>query len=98
MNGDNEDDNSRMQTPQWFANQFLSVKGADHPELFSWSYINPSQFGSSGGHQPFNRLPERIASMLALAGGVALDTHQNELEQGVLDLWNIVLARPRASR
>jgi hypothetical protein len=92
MNGDNEDDNSRTQTPQWFANQFLSVKGADHPELFSWSYINPSQFGSSGGHQPFNRLPERLASLLALAGGVALDTQQNDWTKGVLDLWNIVLA------
>jgi len=92
MNGDNEDDNSRTETPQWFANQFLSVKGADHPELFSWSYINPSQFGSSGGHQPFNRLPQRLASLLALAGGVALDTQQNDWEQGVLDLWNIVLA------
>jgi hypothetical protein len=92
MNGDNEDDNSRTQTPQWFANQFLSVKGADHPELFSWSYINPSQFGSSGGHQPFNRLPERLASLLSLAGGVALDTQQSDWEQGVLDLWNIVLA------
>jgi hypothetical protein len=92
MNGDNEDDNSRTQTPQWFANQFLSVKGADHPELFSWSYINPSQFGSSGGHQPFNRLPERLASILSLAGGVALDTQQSDWTKGVLDLWNIVLA------
>ncbi len=92
MNGDNEDDNSRTETPQWFANQFLSVKGADHPELFSWSYINPSQLGSSGGHQPFNRLPQRLASLLSLAGGVALDTQQNDWEQGVLDLWNIVLA------
>jgi len=92
MNGDNEDDNSRTQTPQWFANQFLSVKGADHPELFSWSYINPSQFGSSGGHQPFNRLPQRLASLLTLAGGVALDTQQSDWTKGVLDLWNIVLA------
>jgi hypothetical protein len=91
-NNDNEDDNSRGQTPEWYANQFLSIKGADHPELFSWSYINPSQYGSPGGHQPFNRLPERLASLLGLAGGVALDTTQNEWYKGILDLWQIVLA------
>src|SRR5262249_47038634 len=31
-NMDDEDDNSRQETPQWYANQLLSVKGADHPE------------------------------------------------------------------
>ena len=30
--------------------------------------------------------------MLQLAGGVALDTQQSDWTQGVLDLWNIVLA------
>jgi hypothetical protein len=90
-NGDNEDEQD-PQTPQWYANQFLSVKGADHPELFSWSYINPSEYGAPGGHQPFNNLPERIKSMLNLVGGVALDYTQPNWWKGVVDLWNIVLA------
>jgi hypothetical protein len=89
-NGDNEDEQD-PQTPQWYANQFLSVKGADHPELFSWSYINPSEYGAPGGHQPFNNLPERIKSMLNTVGGVALDMYQTNWWKGVVDLWNIVL-------
>ncbi len=92
VNGDNEDDNSQKETVDWYANQFLSVKGNDHPELFSWSYINPSQFGTSGGGTPFDRLPARIAAMLKLVGGVALDTTQDNWFKGILDLWNIVLA------
>ncbi len=89
-NGDDEDA-SDTQTPDWYANQFLSIKGPDHPELFSWSYINPTQFGSKGGHQPFNRLPPHIRSMLELVGGVALDISQTDWWKGVIDLWNIVL-------
>jgi hypothetical protein len=90
-NGDDEDD-SDPHTPDWYANQFLSIKGADHPELFSWSYINPSQYGSTGGHTPFDRLPTHIRGMLQLVGGVALDMTQDKWWQGVIDLWNIVLA------
>ncbi len=90
-NGDNEDEQD-PNPPAWYANQFLSVKGADHPELFSWSYINPSEYGSSGGSTPFNLLPERIKSMLNLVGGVALDMTQQNWWKGVVDLWNIVLA------
>jgi hypothetical protein len=90
-NQDNEDDNS-SQTVGYYESQLLSTKGYDHPELFSWSYINPSQFGSSGGHQPFNRLPTRIAEMLSQVGGVALDTSQPEWWKGILDLWQIALA------
>jgi hypothetical protein len=92
VNHDDEDDNSRTNTPDYYATQFLSVKGADHPELFSWSYVNPSEYGAPGGHQPFNRLPERIATMLGLVGGVALDTTQENWWNGILDLWQIVLA------
>jgi hypothetical protein len=90
-NGDDEDA-SDPQTPDWYANQLLSVKGADHPELFSWSYINPSQYGSTGGHTPFDRLPTHIRGLLNLVGGVALDMTQDKWWQGVIDLWNIVLA------
>jgi hypothetical protein len=92
VNGDNEDDNSLVQTPLWYATELLSIKGADHPELFSWSYVNPSGLGGQGGHQPFDQLPARIDAMLTLAGGVAIDTKQNNWEQGVADLWNIALA------
>ncbi len=88
VNGDNEDDNSRTETPQWYASQFLAIKGLDHPELFSWSYIDPTEFGAAGGHQPFNTLPQRLASMLSLVGGVAIDTTQNDWEQGIGDLWD----------
>ena len=90
-NGDDEDA-SDPQTADWYANQFLSIKGADHPELFSWSYINPSQYGAPGGQTPFDRLPAHIRSMLNLVGGVALDLTQDKWWQGVIDLWNIVLA------
>jgi hypothetical protein len=86
-NGDHEDDKSSQNTVQWYANQLLSIKGADHPELFSWSYINPSQLGSTNGHQPFDRLPSRIASMLHLVGGVALDETQSQWWLGLTDLW-----------
>ncbi len=92
VNHDDEDDNSRTQTPDYYASQFLSVKGADHPELFSWSYVNPSEYGAPGGHTPFNRLPSRIAAMLNLVGGVALDTTQTNWWKGILDLWQIVLS------
>ncbi len=87
VNGDDETDNSVQNTVQWYANQYLSIKGVDHPELFSWSYINPSQFGSTDGRQPFNRLPSRIAAMLDLVGGVALDTTQDQWWVGLTDLW-----------
>jgi hypothetical protein len=91
VNGDNDDDAS-TQTPDFYANEFLSIKGSDHPELFSWSYINPSSLGTSGGHQPFNGLPQRISSMLDLVGGVALDSTQSDWYKGVLDLWQFMLA------
>jgi hypothetical protein len=91
VNGDNEDEQD-PQTPQWYANQLLSVKGTDHPELFSWSYVNPTGAGAPGGHQPFTALPERIQNMLDLAGGVAIDTAQTDWWKGVSDLWNIALA------
>jgi hypothetical protein len=85
--GDNQDDQSNNYTAQWYANQFLSVKGPGDPQLFSWSVINPSQFGSVGGHQPFNRLSQRIATMLSFVGGVAIDSTQVNWTDGVDDLW-----------
>jgi hypothetical protein len=91
VNGGNADDYG-SEPPQWFAAQFLSVKGADHPELFSWSYINPSGLGTPGGHQPFGGLPGRIAYMLGVVGGVALDSTQTNWTQGMTDLWNIAIA------
>jgi hypothetical protein len=86
VNGDDNDDDSTQETPQWYASAFLGVKGWDHPELFSWSYINPSQFGVAGGHQPFDRLPTRLDSMLNLVGGVALDSTQAAWSLGLSDL------------
>jgi hypothetical protein len=90
VNGDNEDDNSRTSTWDWYASQFLSVKGTDHPELFSWSYINPTGYGVPGGHLSFNRLPQRLALMLEQVGGVALDSNQQNWQAGVLDLWKLL--------
>jgi len=90
VNGDNTDDGS-TQTPQWYASKFLGVKGIAHPELFSWSYLNPSQYGGPGGHQPFNGLPRRVQEMLDLVGGEALDTTQTDWAQGLIDLWNALL-------
>jgi hypothetical protein len=92
VNGDDTDDNSWTQTALWFANEFLSIKGADNPGLFSWSYINPSELGSTGGHQSFTGLPDRIQTMLTSVGGVAVDTTQPNWTEAVTDLWNIVLA------
>jgi hypothetical protein len=89
-NGDNEDDNCREQTPQWYANELLTVKGLDHPELFSWSYISPSMLGSPGGNVPFLSLPDRISSLLQLVGGVAVDTEQSDWTSAVNRLWNII--------
>jgi hypothetical protein len=88
VQGDTEDDNSRTQDPQWFANQFLAIKGSDHPELFSWSYIAPTSYGSPGGQMPFDRLPQRIAETLSLVGGVAIDTNQNNWWLGLSGLWD----------
>jgi hypothetical protein len=85
-------DDVSPQTCAWYADQFQSIHGSDHPELFSWSYINPSGLGATGGHQTFNGLPMRIAAMLDLVGGVALDTSQTDWSQGLLDLWQIALA------
>jgi hypothetical protein len=92
VNGDNTDDNSLVQTPQWFASELLSIKGADNPGLFSWSYINPSGLGSTGGHQSFTGLPDRIQTMLNSVGSVAVDTTQANWTKAVTDLWNNVLA------
>jgi hypothetical protein len=94
VSGDDSDDRSGV-TPSWYASQFLAIKGADHPDRFSWSYINPTGFGSAGGLQPFNRLPSNIASMLSLVGGVALDTLQTDWSQGLSDLWTQMLATNR---
>jgi hypothetical protein len=92
VNGDNNDDASTSQTAEWYASQFLSIKGSDHPKLFSWSYVNPSGFGAPWGLQPFDLLPVRIYSMLNLVGGVALDTTQAQWDSGLSDLWEMVLA------
>jgi len=81
VNGDPEDDRS-INTVDSFLNQYLSVKGSDHPELFSWSYINPSQ--------PI--LPDRIGSMVKLSGGIHLNTDTPNWWKGIFDLWNIILA------
>jgi hypothetical protein len=91
VQSDGEDDNSRTQDPQWFANQFLTIKGADHPELFSWSYISPTSYGAPGGHTPFDRLPQRIAETLSRVGGVAIDTGQDNWWLAMSDLWNAAL-------
>jgi hypothetical protein len=92
VNGDNADDESNGHTPDWYAQQFQSIKGATNPGLFSWSYVDPSQYGAPNGTQPFNRLPERISSMLTLTGGVALDTTVPQWYQGVSGSWNSNLA------
>jgi len=81
VNGDPEDDRSNNSVNS-YVNQFLSVKGSDHPELFSWSYINPSQ----------PTLPDRISSMVKLTGGIHLDTSKPNWWHGLTDLWNIILA------
>jgi hypothetical protein len=85
--GDDQDDNSTDYTPNWYATEFLSVKGSAQPQLFSWSVINPSRYGAPGGQQPFNRLPTRIASMLALVGGVAVDSTQTDWTDAIDGLW-----------
>jgi hypothetical protein len=93
VNGDGYDDaSSYTQGPAWFADQFLSIKGSDHPWLFSWSYINPSGLGGTGGHQSFGSLPGSISSMLFAVGGVALDTTQTDWSKGLSDLWWIALS------
>jgi hypothetical protein len=96
VNGDNNDDASE-QTADWYANQFLTVKDANRPGLFSWSYINPSGLGVQGGLQSYGELPQNIATMLGLVGGVALDTTQSNWEQGLEYLWGI-LARADQAR
>ena len=95
VSGDHNDDAS-ARSVDWYASQFLSLKGSDHPELFSWSYVNPSGLGAPGGHQPFSGLPPRIASMLGLVGGVAIDTTQNNWDKGLFDLWTPGLAEVTA--
>ena len=92
MNSDNEDDNSRTNSVDWFAGQYASLKGADRPDLFSWSYVTPSQLGSKRGRVPFSRLAQRVSSMLDLVGGVALDTTQSDWTDGLLDLWALALS------
>jgi hypothetical protein len=89
---DDDEDEQDPQTARWYADQLLSVKGADHPELFSWSYVNVTGLGVSGGHQPFNALPPRVSAMLGLVGGVALDMTQDKWWNGITDLWDTVIA------
>jgi hypothetical protein len=75
VNGDSADDAS-PQTVDWYANQFLSIKGVDLPEMFSWSYLSNSGLGSASGNVEFDLLPARIASMEKLVGRIAVDTTQ----------------------
>jgi hypothetical protein len=91
VNGDNTDDASPDFTPQWFAQQYASMKNPPQVALFSWSYINPSGLGASGGHQPFTGLPDRIQTMLNAVGGVALDSTQPNWTNGVTDLLSTLL-------
>jgi hypothetical protein len=87
VNSDDSDDQS-AHTPQWYADEFHTIKGTTHPGLFSWWYIDPSQYGAPGGSQPFNRLPARISSMLDLAGGGPLDTTVPQWYQALFDQWS----------